>query len=176
MKIAFTLNGNPVAVEAPAGTSLLHLLREHLGLTGTKYGCGIAQCGSCTVYLDGEPIRSCITPVSAALGKQITTIEGLSMVTLEEWPSDEPRYTPCPGDFCTVWLYVNDGVGRSYDEQGDAIAEARPDMDMAIDKCKTEVPELRELTVGHLVACHHAEQIVEPPARRTGRPGRNCPI
>jgi aerobic-type carbon monoxide dehydrogenase small subunit (CoxS/CutS family) len=53
-------------------------LREHLGLTGTKYGCGVAQCGACTVHLDGHPVRSCSTPVSRAAGKEVTTIEGLS--------------------------------------------------------------------------------------------------
>ena len=73
-----TVNGKTHEVDAEADTPLLWVLRDQLGLTGTKYGCGIARCGSCTVYLDGEPVRSCITPVSAALGKQITTIEGLA--------------------------------------------------------------------------------------------------
>jgi isoquinoline 1-oxidoreductase alpha subunit len=57
---------------------LLWALREHLGLTGTKYGCGMVQCGACTVHLDGRPVRSCSTPVSRVVGKQVTTIEGLS--------------------------------------------------------------------------------------------------
>src|SRR5690606_13653937 len=59
-------------------TPLLWVLRDHLGLTGTKYGCGVAACGACTVHIDGEPARSCITPVSSVSGKQVTTIEGLS--------------------------------------------------------------------------------------------------
>jgi aerobic-type carbon monoxide dehydrogenase small subunit (CoxS/CutS family) len=65
-------------VDVPADMPLLWVLRETLGLVGTKYGCGIAQCGSCTVHLDGAPVRSCITRVSAVAGKSVTTIEGLS--------------------------------------------------------------------------------------------------
>jgi len=71
------VNGKKVKVEAPKDAPLLWVLREDLGLTGTKYGCGIAQCGACTVHLDGEAVRSCVTPVSAALGKKVVTIEGL---------------------------------------------------------------------------------------------------
>jgi isoquinoline 1-oxidoreductase subunit alpha len=72
------VNGNLVDVEADDSTPLLWVIREQLGLTGTKYGCGIAQCGACTVHLDGQAVRSCVLPVSAADGKQITTIEGLA--------------------------------------------------------------------------------------------------
>ena len=73
-----TVNGVDRDVNAPSDMPLLWVLRDLLGLTGTKFGCGIAQCGACTVHLDGEPRRSCVTPVSAASGKKITTIEGLS--------------------------------------------------------------------------------------------------
>jgi isoquinoline 1-oxidoreductase alpha subunit len=73
-----TVNGVEREVNAPADMPLLWALRDLLGLTGTKFGCGIAQCGACTVHLDGTPRRSCVTPVSAAAGKKITTIEGLS--------------------------------------------------------------------------------------------------
>jgi isoquinoline 1-oxidoreductase subunit alpha len=72
------INGRNVAVEADADMPLLWAIRELVGLTGTKYGCGIAQCGVCTVHLDGNAVRSCSVPVSAVTGKQITTIEGLS--------------------------------------------------------------------------------------------------
>jgi isoquinoline 1-oxidoreductase alpha subunit len=75
--VKLNVNGATHSLDIDPETPLLWALRDHAGLTGTKFGCGIAQCGSCTVHLDGEPIRSCITPVSAALGKQITTIEGL---------------------------------------------------------------------------------------------------
>ncbi len=73
-----TVNGRRRTVDVAANTPLLWVLREHLGLTGTKFGCGIAQCGACTVHLDGAAIRSCVTPVTAAAGKRVTTIEGLS--------------------------------------------------------------------------------------------------
>jgi aerobic-type carbon monoxide dehydrogenase small subunit (CoxS/CutS family) len=76
--IAFTVNGNKVQVDAVPDTPLLWVLRDNLGLTGTKFGCGIAQCGACTVHLDGGPIRSCTTPVSEVAGKKVLTIEGLS--------------------------------------------------------------------------------------------------
>jgi aerobic-type carbon monoxide dehydrogenase small subunit (CoxS/CutS family) len=76
--ITLNVNHQSYAIEAAEDTPLLWVLRDDLGLTGTKYGCGIAQCGACTVHLDGQAIRSCVVPVAAALGKQITTIEGLS--------------------------------------------------------------------------------------------------
>ncbi len=77
-KIRFTINGTARAVETDPGRPLLEVLREDLGLTGTKYGCGEGQCGACTVLLDGRPARSCITPVRSAEGRKITTIEGLA--------------------------------------------------------------------------------------------------
>jgi isoquinoline 1-oxidoreductase alpha subunit len=73
-----TINGKTSEVNVDPSTPLLWAIREQVGLTGTKYGCGIAQCGSCTVHIDGKAVRSCIVPVSAAVGKQITTIEGLA--------------------------------------------------------------------------------------------------
>jgi isoquinoline 1-oxidoreductase alpha subunit len=76
--VAFTLNGKPQEVEAGPNTPLLWVLREHLKLTGTKFGCGIAACGACTVHIDGEPMRSCAMPISLVAGKSVTTIEGLS--------------------------------------------------------------------------------------------------
>jgi isoquinoline 1-oxidoreductase alpha subunit len=74
----FTVNGKPVDIAVTPTTPLLWAIREQVGLTGTKYGCGIAQCGACTVHLDGAAVRSCIIPVSAAEGKQVVTIEGLA--------------------------------------------------------------------------------------------------
>jgi isoquinoline 1-oxidoreductase alpha subunit len=74
---SFTVNGVRVQSNAPADTPLLWVIRDELNLTGTKYGCGIAQCGVCTVHVDGVPIRSCSTPQSAVEGKKVTTIEGL---------------------------------------------------------------------------------------------------
>lgn len=76
--IALNVNNKTVEVDADPTTPLLWVLRDHLHLTGTKYGCGMAQCGACTVHLDGQVIRSCVTPASMASGKKITTIEGLA--------------------------------------------------------------------------------------------------
>ena len=73
-----TVNGAKREVNAPPDMPLLWVLRDLLGLTGTKFGCGIAQCGACTVHVDGAPLRSCVTPASAAEGRSVTTIEGLS--------------------------------------------------------------------------------------------------
>ena len=78
MSIKFELNGTRTALEQPPHTALLWVLREHLKLTGTKFGCGSGLCGACTVHLDGQPMRACITPISAVAGKSVTTIEGLS--------------------------------------------------------------------------------------------------
>jgi isoquinoline 1-oxidoreductase alpha subunit len=72
------VNGKEHEIDAPADMPLLWALRDLVGLTGTKFGCGMAQCGACTVHLDGQPIRSCVMPASAVAGKAITTIEGLS--------------------------------------------------------------------------------------------------
>jgi len=72
------VNGQPHDVDAPDDMPLLWVLRDLVGLTGTKFGCGMAQCGACTVHVDGQAIRSCVTPASAVAGKSITTIEGLS--------------------------------------------------------------------------------------------------
>ncbi len=78
MSIALNINGAAHSVDIEPETPLLWVLRDSLGLTGTKYGCGIAACGACTVHVDGQPVRSCQTAASAAAGKKITTIEGLS--------------------------------------------------------------------------------------------------
>ena len=75
--ITLTVNSRQHRVDVPPDTPLLWAIREAIGLTGTKYGCGVAQCGACTVHLDGQPARSCITPVSAVGGRAVTTIEGL---------------------------------------------------------------------------------------------------
>jgi isoquinoline 1-oxidoreductase subunit alpha len=74
----FVVNGKSVEVSAASETMLLWVLREHLKLTGAKFGCGIAQCGACTVHVDNEPVRACVTPLAAVTGRRVTTIEGLS--------------------------------------------------------------------------------------------------
>jgi isoquinoline 1-oxidoreductase alpha subunit len=75
--ISFTVNGKSVQADVSPDTPLLWVLRDNLNLTGTKFGCGIAQCGACTVHIDGNPTRSCVTPVSAVTGKKVTTIEAI---------------------------------------------------------------------------------------------------
>ena len=77
MPIEFTLNGKRQSVDAVPQMPLLWVLRDVVGLTGTKFGCGVALCGACTVHLDGRPIRSCITPVASVVGKSVTTIEAI---------------------------------------------------------------------------------------------------
>ncbi len=76
--VAFTLNGKPVSAKADPDTPLLWVIRDELKLTGTKYGCGMALCGACTVHIDGKAVRSCVTPVSTVQGARVVTIEGLS--------------------------------------------------------------------------------------------------
>ena len=78
MPTRFTLNGKPKGHDGDPETPLLWAIRDDFGLTGTKFGCGMAQCGACTVHVDGEAIRSCVTPVSSVAGKKVTTIEGLN--------------------------------------------------------------------------------------------------
>ena len=81
MQYTLMINGRPRRVEAEADTPLLWILRDELNLTGIKFGCGVASCGACTVHVGGEAVRSCVLPVAAAEGKQITTIEGLDSRT-----------------------------------------------------------------------------------------------
>jgi isoquinoline 1-oxidoreductase subunit alpha len=78
MAIQLTVNGKSQSVDVPSNMPLLWVLRDTLGMTGTKFGCGMALCGACTVHIDGQATRSCVTPVSSVVGKKITTIEGLS--------------------------------------------------------------------------------------------------
>jgi isoquinoline 1-oxidoreductase alpha subunit len=78
MAIRFTLNGKPQSVDVEPNMPLLWVLRDTLNMTGTKFGCGIALCGACTVHVNGEATRSCVTPISSVAGKKVTTIEGLS--------------------------------------------------------------------------------------------------
>ena len=76
--VSLTINGRKRDVDVSPDTPILWVLRDSLHFTGTKFGCGIAQCGACTVHIDGQPVRSCVTPASAAVGKKVTTIEGVA--------------------------------------------------------------------------------------------------
>ena len=106
MQIQFTLNEKSVQVESDPTMPLLWVLRETLGMTGTKFGCGMALCGACTVHLDGEEVRSCSTPVSAVANKKVTTIEGLSDkdAVTQAWILEEvPQCGYCqPGQVMTA--------------------------------------------------------------------------
>ena len=99
--ITLNVNGKPMSVDADRDTPLLWVLRDHLGMTGTKYGCGMALCGACTVHVNGQAARSCSTPLSAAAGKRITTIEGIGhtkegRVLQEAWvANDVPQCGYC---------------------------------------------------------------------------------
>lgn len=86
MSTSFWINGTQQTVDVDPSKPLLWVIREQLALTGTKFGCGIAQCGACTVHVDGEAIRSCVTPISAVEGRQLTTIEGLASESGELHP------------------------------------------------------------------------------------------
>jgi aerobic-type carbon monoxide dehydrogenase small subunit (CoxS/CutS family) len=105
---ALEVNGETRSVDVPDDAPLLWVLRDELGLTGTKYGCGVGQCGACTVHLDGAAVRSCTVPVSAALGKQVRTIEGLAVqpdrTLFEAWLAEQvPQCGYCqPGMLMAV--------------------------------------------------------------------------
>ncbi len=123
-----TINGKPYSLDVEPDTPLLWAIRENAGLTGTKYGCGIAQCGACTVHLDGAAVRSCGITVSEAVGKQITTIEGLAgegglhkvqQVWLE---SDVPQCGYCQtGMIMAVAALLKDNPKPSDQDINDAI-------------------------------------------------------
>ena len=119
------INGRAIAVDAPSDTPLLWVLRDHLGLVGTKFGCGIGQCGSCTVHLDGAAARSCVIPLSAAVGAKIETIEGLAAGSdqrlFEAWIAEQvPQCGYCqPGMIMAVAALLQEQPAPS-DDQIDA--------------------------------------------------------
>ena len=142
--VAFTVNGQRKEVGVDGNTPLLWVLREHLGLTGTKYGCGEGQCGACTVLIDGKPARSCRTDSAAAANKGITTIEGLAHLVAEYYgrpirtlpgpPADGAANRRCPDITKMMRLGYQPkftlrqalpAVVRWYDEHSDAAAGGR---------------------------------------------------
>ncbi|MCS4435245.1 (2Fe-2S)-binding protein [Aquiflexum gelatinilyticum] len=124
---SLTINGKEYKVDAPEGIPLLWVIREQCGLTGTKFGCGIAQCGACTVHLDGQPIRSCVTPAISAEGKNITTIEGIAPekntlhIVQEAWIEEQtPQCGYCQsGQIMSAVALLNENPSPS-DEEIDA--------------------------------------------------------
>jgi isoquinoline 1-oxidoreductase alpha subunit len=124
---SLTINGKEYKVDAPEGIPLLWVIREQCGLTGTKFGCGIAQCGACTVHLDGQPVRSCVTPAISAEGKNITTIEGIAPdkntlhIVQEAWIEEQtPQCGYCQsGQIMSAVALLNENPSPS-DEEIDA--------------------------------------------------------
>lgn len=124
---SLTVNGKEYKVDAPEGIPLLWVIREQCGLTGTKFGCGIAQCGACTVHMDGQPVRSCVTPAISAEGKNITTIEGIAPdkntlhVVQQAWIEEQtPQCGYCQsGQIMSAVALLNENLSPS-DEEIDA--------------------------------------------------------
>ncbi len=113
--ISFTLNDQEVSVDVPEDMPVLWMLRDHLKMTGTKYGCGIALCGACTVHIDGKATRSCTLPVSSIAGKSVTTIEGLASAdqlhpVQQAWIDEQvPQCGYCqPGMIMTVAAFLEE--------------------------------------------------------------------
>src|SRR6059036_2746422 len=94
--LSLNVNGETRSVDAEPGTPLLWVLRDTLGMTGTKFGCGMALCGACTVHLDGQPMRSCSTPVSAAVGKKVVTIEVIGATPVGQRSRPPGPRSTCP--------------------------------------------------------------------------------
>jgi isoquinoline 1-oxidoreductase alpha subunit len=122
---SITVNGATRTVEAEPDTPLLWVLRDDLKLTGTKYGCGIAQCGACTVHVDGKPRRSCVTPISEVAGKRVTTIEGLSgrqaTAVQKAWTTlDVPQCGYCQSGQVMTAVALLTEIPRPTDAQIDA--------------------------------------------------------
>jgi isoquinoline 1-oxidoreductase alpha subunit len=125
--ISLSINGKDFQVEAPPGMPLLWVIREQCELTGTKYGCGISQCGACTVHVDGQPIRSCITPATSVEGKNITTIEGIAQdkntlhIVQQAWIEEQtPQCGYCQsGQIMSAVALLNENPSPS-DEEIDA--------------------------------------------------------
>jgi isoquinoline 1-oxidoreductase alpha subunit len=137
------VNGKDYPLPADGNTLLLYVLRDDLGLTGTKFGCGMAQCGACTVHLDGKPVRACITPVAQAMGTRVMTIEGLAA---------DGRLTPLQ----QAW--IDEQVPQcGYCQSGQlmeaaALLKANPNPSEA---------EIREALKGHLCRCGTYNRIVK---------------
>ena len=144
MKIEFSLNGSAVSIEAPARISLLTLLREHLGLTGTKEGCGIGECGACTVLLDGRPVNSCLVLAPQASGREVTTIEGVR--ASDGGPNDLQQafidFGAVQCGFCIPGMVLS----------GEALLQSNP---------HPTRKEIRTAIAGNLCRCTGYQQIVD---------------
>ncbi len=141
--IKFILNGRPTEVAVPSHWTLLKLLREKLGLTGTKEGCGIGECGTCTVLLDGMPVNSCLVLAPKAEGKKVETIEGLgSQESLHPLQKSFIEHGAIQCGFCTPGILMS----------SKALLE---------EKSSPNKEEIREAISGHLCRCTGYQQIIE---------------
>jgi aerobic-type carbon monoxide dehydrogenase small subunit (CoxS/CutS family) len=144
VKIEFTLNGRPVSFEAPAETSLLAALRDHLNLTGTKEGCGVGECGACSVLLDGVLVNSCLTLAAQAGGRSVVTIEGIRGA--DNGPNDLQQafidYGAVQCGFCIPGMVL----------AGEALLAQNP---------HPSRPEIRKAIAGNLCRCTGYVQIVD---------------
>ncbi|MBI3444605.1 MAG: (2Fe-2S)-binding protein [Magnetospirillum sp.] len=150
--LSLIVNGKPHQVpSADAEMPLVHLLRNDLELTGTKLGCGKGECGSCTVLLDGQPIRSCLTPVSAAVGKSVTTIEGLGSPA-QPHPVQAAFITEQAAQcgYCTAGMVVESAALLARNTQ--------PGLD-----------EVKEALDGHLCRCGSHQRVLRAVLRASGR-------
>jgi len=144
MKIDFTLNGASVSVEAPASTSLLNVLRDNLGLTGTKQGCGIGECGACSVLLDGRLVNSCLVLAPQVGGREVVTIEGVR--GLEGGANDlQQAFIDCGAVQCG---YCTPGMVLA----GEALLASNP---------QPSRQQIREAIAGNLCRCTGYQQIVD---------------
>jgi aerobic carbon-monoxide dehydrogenase small subunit len=144
MKIEFTVNGSPVSVQVPASVTLLSVLRDQLGLTGTKEGCGIGECGACSVLLDGRLVNSCLVLAPQAGGRQVVTVEGLSAG--DGKPSDLQQafidYGAVQCGYCIPGMLL----------AGEALLASNP---------RPNRLEIREAIAGNLCRCTGYQQIVD---------------
>jgi carbon-monoxide dehydrogenase small subunit len=154
MRIEFTLNGEAIQVEAPASITLLHLLREYLGLTGSKPGCEVGECGACSVILDGQVVNSCQLLAPQVHGREVITIEGISapdggpndlQLAFLEFGGVQCGYCT-PGMVVAAEAYLADLAGRDW-RSGPTQAEIRS--------------EIREAISGNLCRCTGYQQIVD---------------
>jgi carbon-monoxide dehydrogenase small subunit len=154
-RISFRVNGRPVEVEAPPMKRLLDVLREELGLTGTKYGCGEGECGACTVRIDGEAVMSCLVPVIQARGADIATVEGLAAAgTLSPL---QQAFLDCGGAQCGICTPGMLMAAADHLERGGALDD----------------DSLREALAGNICRCTGYTKILEA-VRRAGEMSRRA--
>jgi isoquinoline 1-oxidoreductase alpha subunit len=170
--IELTVNGAPRSVDVPPDTPLLWVLREELGLSGTKFGCGMALCGACTVHVDGEPVRSCVTPVGEVAGKRVLTIEGLGGThpLQDAWVAENvPQCGYCqPGQIMSA-LGLLKKVARPSDEQIDAVLSPN------LCRCGTYVRIRRAVhRAAETMANGHAPAQADAPAPGEGAKNANA--